>query len=308
LSIGTGQTYNFTHSSTWTPSATGAYTITAWTSNVNGTTDPISSNDSESMVVNIVDQTLSLMPLYENFTSNTCGPCASFNPGFQTLANANNVNGINGPVGITNIKYQMDWPGSADQSFNADGNTRRTYYGVSGIPDHYINGSGGNASQSEIDTYKAAYAFIDISAVSTVSGNDLTVDVTINPIADFPSSDLKLHIAVTEDSYSNNAGTNGETDFYNVMRKMLPDASGTSIGPLTNGTTVTHSETYTFTIGNVTPNSYNVWQDMDNLTVIVFVQDNATQEVYQAAAAISGLVGFTLLPLQMPVAAVQSLP
>ena len=33
------------------------------------------------------------------------------------------------------------------------------------------NGSGGNASQSEIDTYKAAYAFIDISAVSTVSGS-----------------------------------------------------------------------------------------------------------------------------------------
>jgi hypothetical protein len=30
---------------------------------------------------------------------------------------------------------------------------------------------------------------------------------------------------------------------------------------------------------------------MDNLTVIVFVQDNATQEVYQAAAAISGCGG-----------------
>ena len=36
-----------------------------------------------------------------------CPPCASFNPGFQTFIDGNNVNdGQN--AGVANVKYQMD--------------------------------------------------------------------------------------------------------------------------------------------------------------------------------------------------------
>ena len=53
----------------------------------------------------------------------------SFNPGFQTLLDANDVNQI-GNAKVACIKYQVNWPGTGDQSFNADVGTRVSHYGV----------------------------------------------------------------------------------------------------------------------------------------------------------------------------------
>ena len=85
------------------------------------------SNNTIDLTVISVEFVAQRIPLFEHFTSNTCGPCASFNPGFQTLLDANNVNDMsNAKVGA--IKYQVNWPGSADQSFNADIGSRVSYY------------------------------------------------------------------------------------------------------------------------------------------------------------------------------------
>ena len=89
LNIAAGGTYNFSHSTSWTPSGLGCYDLEVWTSNVNGGTDANPSNDNMLQVTSIVNQMVSTLPLYENFTSNTCGPCASFNPGFQSFINSN---------------------------------------------------------------------------------------------------------------------------------------------------------------------------------------------------------------------------
>ena len=287
LSIAAGGTYNFSHSSSWTPAGIGCYDLDVWTSNVNAGTDANPSNDHLMQVLSIVNQSLTTLPLYENFTSNTCGPCASFNPGFQSFINSNSVNDPTS-ASVANIKYQMDWPGAADQSWNSDGDTRRAYYGVGGIPDHYIDGESGNYSQSELNTHAARAAYMGINATTTIVGNTITVDVTVDPIACYGGSNLKLHIAVTENSYSNSAGTNGETQFHQVMRKMLPSANGTSIGPLSAGVPVTVSESYTFTVGGVAAGNFNLWSGLSNTTVIVFVQDDDTEQVLQTAIGVEG--------------------
>ena len=52
-------------------------------------------------------QTVPLKPLYEEFTSSTCGPCAFANAILDPLLMANE-----GTHSL--IKYQMNWPGSGD--------------------------------------------------------------------------------------------------------------------------------------------------------------------------------------------------
>jgi len=67
--------------------------------------------------------------LVEEFTQASCPPCASQNPGFNDLIDAN-------PDKIRSIKYQESWPGV--DPMNAQNPTqvatRTSYYGVNAVP------------------------------------------------------------------------------------------------------------------------------------------------------------------------------
>ncbi|MFH1319039.1 MAG: T9SS type A sorting domain-containing protein [Bacteroidota bacterium] len=296
LSIASLGTYSFSHSDTWTPSSTGTYNIIVWATNINGSTDQNTSNDALDKNIIVVDQIIQRNVLVEEFTSSTCAPCASQNPAFNALLFANQVNtpGSN----VLAIKYQMNWPSpGTDPNYNSDGDTRKSFYSVSGVPQAEMDGAdiiGGsydgspsNLDQQKINDEVAKPAFIEIDATHTILGNTVDITAIINPIQDFPSSNLRVHIAVIEDTVYHNIQTNGETVFYEVMRKMLTNGSGNSIPPLTNGNPVTVTKSYTFTIGGVAQGNFNLWVGMDKISIIVFVQDNATKEIHQAVLSSS---------------------
>ena len=77
-------------------------------------------------------ETVPLKPLYEMFTSSTCGPCVAANEVLTEVLDAN-------PDEYTLIKYQMDWPGNGDPYYTQEGGVRKSYYGVYFVPDLYIN-------------------------------------------------------------------------------------------------------------------------------------------------------------------------
>ncbi len=278
VNVATGATLSHTFTTPWTPAAAGTYTVEAWCSNLNGNADGNTSDDVASLSVGVAANATTKLPLYEHFTSNTCGPCASFNPGFQTLLNNNNVNATNADVAC--IKYQMDWPApGTDEAWNSHGDARRGYYGVTGIPSPWFEGAGAAANQAEIDN--AGSAFVEITGTATYNTGTTTLDVDldVNPLTNLGTK--TMHIAVVENSYTNTSGTNGETVFHEVMREMLPNASGQSINLAGGSVNVTESSTYT--VGSVTQGSFNVWQGMNNLTVVAFIQDDSNQEILQAA-------------------------
>ena len=281
--------YSFTHPTTWTPTVAGSYEIKIWANNLNGThTDSNASNDTITKMISIATMSVQRIPLYETFTSSTCGPCVAGNTNMDALFAAN-------PNKWVCVKYQMSWPGAGDPYYTAEGGVRRTFYGVNSVPRQEIDGGyDGNSSSVKQADFDAAYAipsFMGITANLTLGGHMVTVDYTIDPKADFPAN-AKLYIAIVEKVTHNNIGSNGETEFHWVMKKMLPNGSGTTIGPLTNGTTVSNSIVYAFNgsyrlpadatnpINHATENSV---EDFNNLLAVVWVQNPATMEVYQSA-------------------------
>lgn len=303
LAISPMEEYEYSHGTLWNPAAVGSALIEVWASNINGNTDLLMSNDIASRTVEVYQDMTLRRPMYEDLSSKECSPCKSWNTFIHPIID--DQWNANLPAGnISAVYYQTSFPGDPDPSNNNDSDLRWAYYGYGGTPQNYVDGVNSmNSTIFDEDWNTPAtytdYAYgetpsfmgIDVSA----SWNGLAIDVTVdvNPLKDFTSNDLKLQIIVAEAHYSDSAGFNGETEFYYVMRKMLPNGVGTSIGPLTQYNNVQVSESYSFTLGNVVTGSYNLWEGIHNTQIIAFVQDGVTMEIHQSGIALDYVVGVT---------------
>lgn len=303
LNAATGQRVAFTTpANTYTPSTVGTKSVKMWFQEVNGGADAEHVNDTIYGEITVLSTVIPRQVLAEEFTSSTCAPCASFNPGYKAILDANNVNTVNGKVNA--VKYQMNWPSpGTDPNYNNDGLTRRTFYGVSGVPNPFLDGFDGLYTQTDIDNLGQVPAGMDIDGEWNVSGTTMTVDVDVTPGTTVSNSNLRLFIAVTENTilpanYPGYAVTNGETEFHQVMRKMLPNGDGISLGALTSGVQVSKTESYTFTFGSVTQGSYNLWDSFGNVTVVAWIQDISTGEVFQSAVIPGNNIGLNELEKQ----------
>jgi len=297
LSLNLLDSHSLSFSTAWNPTTTGTNNIAIWISDINGSST--NSNTITTPTNVIQDHFVQRKTLIEDFSSASCIPCKGFNINRLTpILNDFGANDIDGQ--ITAIKYQMNFPTpGVDPSYNIDGQDRLNYYGIASIPTPVIDGTVTTKSLSALINYapignqlnQPAYISLDVNY--TLEDTTLNVSVNVHPLIDIQSDDLVLHIAVTEDHYQYTAGTNGETEFHHIMRKMLPDAQGTELGTLTKDNTKTFSENYSFTIGNVSLNSFNIWNTLDSISVIAFVQDTVTQEIYQ-----SGLGSYGALAIE----------
>ena len=224
------------------------------------------------------------MVLLEEFTQASCGPCASQNPGFNALLQENTDI-------ATSIKYQVWWPGYDPmyEHNTSDVDTRVDYYGITGVPHAlmdgvniandcgYYVGAPACVSQTDIDLASASSSPFLIELSHVVSDNYDHIDVTMHITAGADvSGALSAHIVVVEEEviFDNPPGSNGEKEFYNVMKKMLPSANGTTLSDTwAPGDEITLTESWNFA---------NVY-DPSEIAVVAFIQDNATGMVYQAA-------------------------
>ncbi len=288
LNIAMFDTYSFTHGTGWTPTAIGNYQIDIWASNINGNADMNTTNDLASGNVDVLNSSTQRTPLFETFTSSTCGPCVAGNAQLDVIFAAN-------PNKFTSIKYQMDWPGAGDPYYTDEGGDRKSFYGVSSVPRLEIDGgwdsNPSNLTQQDFDDYYIIPAFTDLAATYSVGGQAVQVDVTIDPLENIPSNNLVVHIAVFEYLTYNNVGSNGEIEFHHVMKKMLPNASGTSIASLQSSVQQTVSKSYNFNGSYVLPanaqtpinhSTEHSVEEFTDLGVAVWIQDEVTKEIFQS--------------------------
>ncbi len=217
--------------------------------------------------------------LLEHFTQAGCGPCASFNPGFEKDILRRN------PGSVHHIAYHTSWPGSDPMyDYNPSANNARTeYYGIFAVPQVIILGDNTAAdtfegSQELIDSIAAAGSPLAVIATESESNGVRTVEVRLTSVGDPPAGEYRLQVAVVERlvEYPTPPGSNGERSFPNVLRTMLPSAQGTAVALPAAG----QSATYSF------PYSLDAKWNADEIYVIAFVQNTKTLEVINSGSTL----------------------
>lgn len=288
VSIAPLSNYQFDHPDSFEIAAAGPVDFKMWVGNVNGMGDSNAMNDTLERTVSMVDTLIQRLPFHESFTSSTCGPCLAGNQNTTAIWSAN-------PDRQVILKYQMSWPGSGDPYYTDEGNERRNYYSINSVPQLWVDGQWGDNSQAYTaalrDGFYGVPSFMSVEIDYQVNCQQVDATVTVNPFADWPAG-MVLHFAIMENKTFNNIKTNGETEFDNVMKKMLPDASGTVLPALVNGVPYTTNFSYTFNGSYRLPNSsldpidhateHSVEEFFD-LQVVAFVQNNSTLIVEQSA-------------------------
>lgn len=299
VNIPFGGEYNFSHSTGFTPSAAGDYEITAYASNINGGADAVPANDEASTTITVFENAVQRVPLFEIFTSSTCPPCTPGNENFHSIVDTKPQ------AEFVSIKYQQDFPGTGDPYATFDAVDRRGFYGINSIPRMEIDGGwDGNANSFSQALYvdalaKPAFTFLHATYSVDVATQTVDFDIEALPIIDYPAGNYRLQIAIIENLTTQNVKTNGETEFYQVLKKMYLDENGITV-TLDNLTTSTFSSEYTFQGNYRLPSNGQAANRIDHATehsveefsdlrVVVWLEEVDTKEVLQAFNAVSPL-------------------
>ncbi len=227
------------------------------------------------------------MVLVEEATNASCPPCAQQNPIFLAWLK-------NHTDQVIPLIYHAWWPGPNDPMYlhNTVMNQGRigTYYGMNneGVPVCRMNGAhplptspgwykgapgDTTALNSELSKYTGTTSPITISITQTKSGNNFNVGVNVATTQAIQGKKLRVAVVEYHIYYpQGTAGSNGETDFYHVARKMLPDHNGTTINQSAGS-----NQNYTFNVP-----IHNDWNP-NKIYIVAFIQDDGTKEVLQAA-------------------------
>ena len=287
-----GDIRSFTHTTAWTPTSVGAFNFVVSLGNINGGADEKTANDNaQSFVVNTYSDAPKRTPLYEIFTSSTCGPCTPGNENFHNI-----IDGARESE-CTYIKYQQNFPGTGDPYASAQSVDRRNFYAVNSIPRMEIDGGwDGNANGFSAALHNeavSAFSLVEVDATFDKWGQALVTTINVDAIRDFP--DVRLYAAVFETYNDKNVKSNGETEFLQVFKRFLTPANGEQIA-ITSGSPVSKTYQLDFageyklatngqTANWVNINTNHDVEDFENLRVLVWVQNNTTKEVYNSAYA-----------------------
>ncbi len=233
--------------------------------------------------------------LHEVFTGSNCGPCLGADALLDDVFHETTR-----PYSV--IKYQL----GSDPYMSREGVRRRMHYlpdaetysipyvhadGTNGFHPAQINDDAGY-SVDDLDGWAEMPSVLSLSVSHEVT--DQTVDFQVEMLAldDLDSEKLVLHAAIIENKTTGNVGANGQTEFHQVMKKMVPDDGGTAIEPMLREDSLTWDLSYTFTgeydddtsITNMVDHAAaHTVEEFTDLEVVVFIQDTETWEVHQSA-------------------------
>jgi len=224
--------------------------------------------------------------LVERFTNASCAPCASMNNAWYNATTGSMV--ASGT--ISHIIYNVWWPGSSDPMYllnQADNTTRTNYYGCNSVPwvevnaTHISNSVG--AFNTAVTNGNNEYApFNIVITQGALSENLIQVGVKItrdpNDVTTF--GNVKLRVAITEKivRFTSPPGSNGESEFFSVCRKMMPNAGGSTFTIPAPGDFVEVNLEY------IPTTQFNNAVNLDSLRIVAFIQDDNGQDVYQSAS------------------------
>jgi hypothetical protein len=203
------------------------------------------------------------------FTNAGCAPCVQANQALDAY-----VPTMGNDIAV--VRVHVWWPGS-DIMYNA--NTAQSqymagYYGVSGVPDFFLDGMREtNAGGAFPGLFEAAMQAKSPTRVDLAFDPDTQQTIVtvrnLEPMRE-DMGDLKMRVVITEDNVYY-AGGNGETHHQQAMRYFFPDQFGLDVPT---------------TLGNhqfVVDTPLNAGWSYSNLRATVYLQNMDTDKVFQSA-------------------------
>jgi len=218
--------------------------------------------------------------LFEEFTGETCGPCAQVNPGLNAMLNANEEK-------VVSIKYQNNIPSAGPRFWpyaQSEIQSRMTYYANNYSPNGILDGNVFNDNAGALDPtiinnrYVVSSPFtVAVSHTFSAANDSIYATVVITSPQGYTGTSLVAQVAVTERDIFGYTSPNGENHYEGVMRKMLPSPAGTALQSVWNsGDSYTINLSWAITPATLSSPVYS------QLSVVAFVQENTTKEVLQS--------------------------
>lgn len=271
LNLAPGQIFNYNHSTPWNAQP-GMYSLKVWVDNVNNGTDPTPTNNEIIRTITVAMGQMPKTPLFEKFTANWCGPCANYvNNSFGPFFANNSQN-------ITYVSYHSS---ESDGNTNASSQARAAYYQISGYPTQNINGRdiapgmvpSATALNNNYNQALLEPSYFNMTSQYQITGTNMVGNINVMPLI---SGSYKIRVAVVENLTTLHQGSNGQTSFRHVLRRMAPNANGIDAS-FTHGVV----QSFPFEV-NLTGLAAN---QISNLSVVIFIQNDADKSVLQSTYA-----------------------
>ena len=221
--------------------------------------------------------------LFEEFTQASCPPCEATTPALTQRLEANHGKYVE-------IRYQTSWPGV--DPMNADNpaevQARVEYYGVSGVPSPWLEGSAAEGgvfpellNQAEIEENYALTSPVLVNVSHELSADEATINVTVQVInegtADYDLGNDYLRVALIEEliSWDTPPGSTSITDYEAVLKTFFTTPAGMEMPAVAAG------ETWEMTWTDLAmPTTI---YDINTIATIAFIQNDDNRQVVNAA-------------------------
>ncbi len=227
-------------------------------------------NKTQTLELTLAKNELKNNVLLENFTNVNCPNC------IETNAIINELKTIYGNS-LFPINYHYQFPSSNDPFYNESKTTidqRANYFGVFETPTIVLDGKKNNNVNDKdlliknIESQLTKLTSFEINVQDSVlnkNGFNVAVFVDVFDTDNLNFNSLFLQIILLEKNikFSEAPGINGEKEFTNVMRVMLPNYNGRSLSGIDKNGRYKFFEFI----------SLNPLWNTDNLFVVAFIQD-----------------------------------
>ena len=211
--------------------------------------------------------------LLEEATNSSCGDCATSNIKLQAFFKSHFG-------GVISLRYHASWPSPNDPMYAinpVENNFRiNDYYGIWFVADYFMDGIDYREPLDslvmidEMHHQLSIDAPVKIKVSANIDSDSVRATLKLIGVSPVLQTELRFRAAVIERmiQYSSPPGSNGETIFPDVMRKLLPDTTGFVIENINPGEEITYNVSCP-----VNPEWH--WQD---LAVVAWLQTDENQQ------------------------------
>ncbi|MBC7447832.1 MAG: T9SS type A sorting domain-containing protein, partial [Hymenobacteraceae bacterium] len=274
-----GDTVGFSFPGAWNRAVYGPHRLRVWVTTAANQPDGVVGNDSLISTVQVASREVPRRVLQELATSSTCPPCATYEDSLRTYDRRHPGRPVE------RIAYPMNFPGPGDPyylpEFRARAldnlhNVRSIYlYQQLGSPLMIANGyfyvdatdrftaPPVPPFDSLMTVLETPPAYVELTGTCRVGGDTIRGAITLTPTRFLPGRAYTLYLVVTERRTTDNATTNGQTEFYDVAKKIILTRQLTADLLPEQPLSIPYS--YVFPAGHTV-------EHFDSLEVVAFVQ------------------------------------